>query len=283
MPEDWPSLGPVLLAVLPRTFRTPLCLQAAFDTDAECESLLQSLFPDMIDEEVLNTVAVIMTWQTTGAPALQRLRICTVSQGFFRLPPVRSSDIQSSYQSITQSNAITVLELATKKKQRKYKDEPPDARAQKFESDRRKYSLLLANVIKLARLPVVELINTLDDPASAWIHLFAARRANTLKNRYKSWRPFANWLELHHAVHFPTSCNVVINYMQSRVDDGCGKTVPEAFSIVLNMLEVLGRVPEDQQISRDPIWVGHIKSWTAEMSACSVCSGCHSVGASIGN
>eukprot|EP00435_Cladocopium_sp_Y103_P016255 s3393_g4.t1 len=33
------------------------------------------------------------------------------------------------------------------------------------------------------------------------------------------------------------------------------------------MIEVLGRVPEDMQLSRDPLWIGHIKSWSAELSA----------------
>ena len=66
---------------------------------------------------------------------------------------------------------------------------------------------------------------------------------------------------------FPETCRDIIGYMQCRVDDSCGKTVPESFSVALNMLETLGRVPPDQQLSRDPLWVGHIKAWTAELSA----------------
>ena len=124
-----------------------------------------------------------------------------------------------------------VLELASKKKQRKYKDEPHDARAKKMDTERRKYSLLLTSVIKNAELPVVKLVESLDDPASAWVHLFAARRANTLKNRYKSWKPFQNWLKLHRGRLFPTSCKDAIDYIQFRVDEGCGKTVPESFSV----------------------------------------------------
>ena len=45
------------------------------------------------------------------------------------------------------------------------------------------------------------------------------------------------------------------------------KTVPESFSVVLNMLETLGKVPLDQQLSRDPLWIGHVKAWTAELAA----------------
>eukprot|EP00435_Cladocopium_sp_Y103_P056270 s108_g19.t1 len=169
--------------------------------------------------------------------------------------------------SLTQSSAFTVLEMATKKRQQKYKDEAPDARSKKFEAERRKYSLLLAGIIKSAGLPVVQLVNTLDDPLAAWVHLFAAWRSNTLKNRYKSWRPFEIWLELHRGRRFPLSCKDVIDYMQFRVDEGCGKSVPEAFSVSLHLIETLGRVSVDEQISKDPLWLGHLKSWTAEISA----------------
>ena len=267
MEDSWPGLDPVVLLTFQRFFRSPLSLQAAFDDDEGCSQLVQSLFPDMVDEAVRNLTAALMVWQYNSGPAFKRLRSHTVSDGLFRLPPGSSADLQSSFLSITQSSSVTVLELASKKKQRKYKDEPHDARAKKFDTERRKYSFLLASVIKDAELPVVKLVESLDDPASAWIHLFAARRANTLKNRYKSWKPFETWLELHHGRRFPISCKDAIDYIQFRVDEGCGKTVPESFSVALNMLEVLGRVPEDQQISKDPLWTGHIKSWTAELSA----------------
>eukprot|EP00435_Cladocopium_sp_Y103_P006564 s4728_g2.t1 len=240
---------------------------AAFDSDVECHTLCTGLFPDMIDEEVRDVTAELLRWQVVSAPAFKRLRLGTVDANFVKLPPRNSADIQTSFLSISQSSVVTVLELATKKRQKKLKDEAPDARAKRFDSERRKYTVLLANIIKRAGLPVVQLVSTLDDPETAWTHLFAARRANTLKNRFKSWRPFENWLELHRGRCFPTSCKDIIDYMQFRVDEGCGKTVPESFSIALNLIEVLGRVPEDQQLSRDPLWLGHIKSWGAELSA----------------
>eukprot|EP00435_Cladocopium_sp_Y103_P019604 s2653_g4.t1 len=204
----WKGCGLILILLLSVLF---ISLQAAFDCEDDCHALLLGCFPDMVEEEVRNSAAELVRWQTDNAPAFKRFR--------------------------------------------------------KVDAERRKYTILLSNVIKLAKLPVVELVNTLDDPFNAWVHLFAARRANTLKNRYKSWHPFQVWLELHRGRVFPTSCKDIIDYMQFRVDDGCGKTVPESFSIALNMLETLGRVPEDQQLSRDPLWVGHVKSWTAEISA----------------
>ena len=269
MDRFWPNLDPVVLGTIQRYFRTPLLLQGAFDDHDECQSFLADMFPDMVEEELRNSVAELLRWQSDSALALKRMRLNVVSDSMYFLPTHRhgSVDLRESFRSITQSSAVVVLELATKKKQRKYKEEPHDVRAKAFDSERRKYSILLANVIKLANLPVTQLVNVLDDPDSGWPHLFAARRANTLKNRYKSWKPFQTWLELHRSRLFPTSCKDIIDYMQFRVDEGCGKTVPESFSIALNLIEVLGRVPEDLQLSKDPLWLGHVKSWTAELAA----------------
>ena len=208
-----------------------------------------------------------MHWQTSQVSAFKRMRRGAVELSLFRLPPGKASDIQTQFAAISQSSSVLVLEMAAKKKQRKYREEAPDARAKKMDEERKKYALLLANVIKTAKLPVARLIEMLDDPASGWLHLFAARRANTLKNRFKSWKPFQAWLELHRGLVFPETCKDIINYMQCRVDDSCGKTVPETFNVVLNMLETLGKVPLDQQLSRDPLWIGHVKAWTAELAA----------------
>ena len=38
------------------------------------------------------------------------------------------------------------------------KEDPADARAKRFEAERRKYSRLLAQVIEQAKLPIVELV-----------------------------------------------------------------------------------------------------------------------------
>ena len=268
MSDVWPSIDPVLITSLQQLFKTPLQLQAAFDSEEDCYTLLTGHFPDLIDEDVRNASAEMIRWQSVSAPAFKRLRMQSVADGLFVLPsPQGIIDVRDSFSSITQSSTVVVLELASKKRQRKYKDEAPDVRAKKLDAERKKYTVFLANVIKTAKLPVVQIVESLDDPFSGWVHLFAARRANTLKNRYKSWRPFQNWLELHRGRIFPLNCKDIIDYMQFRVDEGCGKTVPESFSIALNLIEVLGRVPEDQQLSKESLWLGHVKSWSAELAA----------------
>jgi hypothetical protein len=71
MEGDWPGLDPVTLLVFQRLFKTPLSLQAAFDDDADCTSLVKALFPDMVDEAVRNLTAAMMVWQSNNVPAFK--------------------------------------------------------------------------------------------------------------------------------------------------------------------------------------------------------------------
>lgn len=264
---EWPVLEPSVLSFIRRHFVSPLHLQAAFDDEQDCIDLIKVEFPDIIDETLRDQAASLMLWQSSLAPAFKRARRTCVSDLSSKLRSPEIFTLHDKYRDLLQTNSSVVLEMLAKKRQRKYKDEAPDARARRFESERRKYALPLAGVIKQARLPIAPIIEALDDPVAGWVHLFAARRSNTLKARFQTWRPFQRWLELHTGKLFPDSVKDAINYMQSRVDDDCGKTVPESFHITLNLIETLGRVPEDEQISRDPLWLGHVKSWTAELSA----------------
>jgi uncharacterized membrane protein len=241
-------------------------LDAAFDGEIVCEEVLVAGFPHMVDEERRDATAVLMQWKAEVSRPLKRVRMATVSSAMHVLPLPDVLNVQEEYQRITKTSVHCILEMHSKRKQKKYKEDAPDVRSKKFESERRKYSLLLAQVMISAQLPVVALIQTLDDANSAWIHIFAARRANTLKSRYKVWKPFEKWLEMHRGYLFPQSVKDAIDYMQHRVDNGCGRTVPESLSITLGMLEQLGRVPDSAKISEDPLWKGHIKSWTAELS-----------------
>ena len=265
MEVEWPGVGEGILGFLQRVYITPWRLDAAFDDNEGCLEMLSSEFPDMVVEELQDAVAALMHWKTANARPLKRLRKGVVSSALFVLPQPNVLNLHDEFQRLTKTSVQCILEMHSKRKQQKYREDPPDVRSRRFESERKKYSLLLAQVMINADLPVVGLVKALDDPNAAWVHIFAARRANTLKSRYKVWKPFERWLELHRGYLYPKSIKDVIDYMQHRVDDGCGRTVPESFSITLGMLEQLGRVPETMRISDDPLWKGHIKSWTAEL------------------
>ena len=222
----------------------------------------------MVEEEVRNAAATLLVWSGNSGSALKRARMSAVSDVFTKLATQGVSvSLQDSFASVSKSSSLILLELGAKKKQKRYKDEPPDIRTRKADLERRKYVRLLANLFKEADLPVVQVLRTVSDPEASWVHLFAARRANTLKNRYKVLKPLRDWLEFHRGYVFPRSVNDAIDYVQFRIDEGCGKTIPESVDIALGLAETLGPVPEPDRISGDPLWKGHVKSWSAELAS----------------
>ncbi|CAK9071372.1 unnamed protein product [Durusdinium trenchii] len=64
MSDVWPSIDPVLITSLQQLFKTPLQLQAAFDSEEDCYTLLTGHFPDLIDEDVRNASAEMIRWQS---------------------------------------------------------------------------------------------------------------------------------------------------------------------------------------------------------------------------
>lgn len=250
-----------------RVFKTPACLHASFDDVETCIELLQQGFPEAIDESLRDIAADLVLWQENHSVACKRIRRSVAGEALYRLPHSQTPSVQQSFDRLSKTSFGFLLEVSSKKKQKKYRDEPSDARAQRFNAERQKYITLLSNLIKEANLPIVQVINALDDTGTAWQHLFAARRSGTLKNRYKAWKPFRVWVELNRGYVFPRALKEIIEYMQHRVNDGCGKTIPLSFDISLQLLETVGRIPEDERLSRDPLWQGHVKSWTAELGA----------------
>ena len=266
MGDAWPPVEDGIRAHLQRIYVTPLRLDAAFDTEEECLGLLTAEFPDLVEEDLLDAIAQMGHWKESMERPFKRNRVELARQVLFRLPFPGSTTVHEEFTRLTQTSTICILEMHTKRKQRLYKEDPPDARARRFDMERKKYCRLLAQVIIQAGLPIVELVKTLDDPQTGWLHVFAARRGNTLKNRYKVWRPFEQWLEWHRGYLYPRGVKDLIDYMQHKVDDGCGRSVPMALHTALALIEQTGRVPESDRISDDPLWRGHVKSWTAELS-----------------
>ena len=74
MELEWPQLAPDKLICFQRFFRSPLQLDAAFDNDLESLELIQSIFPDMVAEDVMDIVALLMVWKESSDRTFKRAR-----------------------------------------------------------------------------------------------------------------------------------------------------------------------------------------------------------------
>ena len=57
----------------------------------------------------------------------------------------------------------------------------------------------------------------------------------------------AQWLEWNRGYTFPRGLKDMVDFVQHRVEDGCGRTVPQAILSALSLLEQVGRVPFDAE------------------------------------
>ncbi len=265
----WPRGVPdFFLGFLKRHFIHTRQLEACFDDELSCQELVTSGFQDMVPEDVADIVGSLMLWKCDNERAFKRSRVgvaCIALSGI-RMAINNPFQLQDEYKQITSSSAVILLEWHAKRRHLLYKGEPADIRSQRFERERKKFALSLSNCIREAELPVVSQISSLDDPHEGWLRIFATRRANTLKLRYKTWKAFRDWLEQHCGRVFPLGTKDAVDYLQFRVNEGCGKTVPESLSCAIHLMEQVGKVPESERISKDPVWDAFVKSWASELA-----------------
>ena len=131
---EWPAVEPGLLGHLQSIFVTPLRLDAAFDSEAECNELITCSFPDIVDESKLDAVALLMDWKERSERSLKRLRKSVVAENLFRLQQPDSISVQEQFQHITKTSVHCILEMHSKRRQRKYKEDPPDIRLRRFDA-----------------------------------------------------------------------------------------------------------------------------------------------------
>ena len=163
MDGEWPELGQDFLICFQKHFKSPLHLEAAFDLDLGAAELVQSIFPDMVAEDVMDQVAILMVWKDNSSRSSKRARLEVVERAFYLPLQPAGSSVQDVDKKLVQTNVVSLIEAHTKRRQRVSRLDA-ESRSKRADVERKKYTLLLAQVIIDAGLPVVALIQTLDDP-----------------------------------------------------------------------------------------------------------------------
>eukprot|EP00435_Cladocopium_sp_Y103_P068950 s873_g32.t1 len=113
------------------------------------------------------------------------------------------------------------------------------------------WALELSQYLIAAELPVVRMIQESEDHQKSWARVFGSRRAKTLRNRATTWKRYYVWLLLNRCRHWPKNMSDLIDFMEGRIQDGCGATAPQNLMGALALLETVGRVEESAKLSRD--------------------------------
>ena len=268
---EWPALAHSIKERLIASFSRPHVLEASFDSrEEEASALLHVMDPSLSDSTLGTLADALFSWKEEVINRIKTSRRAATSR-LLEVPvekPFSSVALCQSYESVARQNPLALL---TTLRERKGLERQMDKESRAtLEADQRKeYALKLAGFIREAKLPVCEIIARLSDPDKAWPRLFGTRRSKTPRNRYRAWVRFREWLEISRERLYPSSVADVVDYAVERFRDQCGKTVLGSFQASLSVLEIVGRVPESQMISRDPTWVTQLRSMTADLVSAS--------------
>ena len=263
---DWPPLQGQEVAKIKESFRNPVQLAAAFDTEAEASELVEALWPGISSQGRDHRAKTLVKWAQDTQSAHKRQR----RFGFFHmletLPGADSSrSVSDIFDESVKQNPLALLAALERRKKAIPSDLDANQRAAKEKLSREKYAVLLSDIIKNAGLPVVAQLEAVDDGGLSWTRIFGSRRSKTLRNRYKAWKSFELWLEVVHGKRWPLHVKHLIGYANERLAEGCGKAVLNSFQAALVVLETAGRVKEEDMLSRDKTWLAQLAAITEEL------------------
>ena len=265
----WPALVQPYRDNFAKWFGTPECLYDSFDDKSGLLVLIESLDASL-SERSRNLIAdALVEWQTDCHGAVRAARRDAKRRISECLPGANAptSSLQDHYNKLATQNPLALLPALKKRKSASERVIDKGARATEEARLKTEYALKLAGVLKEAGLPVCQIIEGVEDAEEAWQRLFGSRRAKTLRNRFRSWSSFREWLVISRGRVYPTGIPDVLDYANERYHGACGKTVLDSFQAALSIIESVGRVPDSEQLSQDPTWQAQLKSYTADLVA----------------
>ena len=262
-------LGSCALSSLRELFGEPIHVANSFDDFDGALELVKQILPhsgdSLLDDEAARR---LVEWATASDRKFKRRKFTIaanmVASAFY--PSSGSTErSQEQFEEIVKSNPRYALDAIKKTSKQRKSAEHSSTRAEREARDRERYALELAGILSEAGLPVVQQIYTLDDPNKAWLRVFGMRRSKTLRNRLRYWVRFRSWLVAYCGAVWPRRVADLINYIEDSVKMGCTITLIDETQAALSVLEQVGRVPEDEQLSRDALWRSHISAWKVEL------------------
>ena len=266
-------LGATAVQLISDNFGELRHFDAAFDTADEAIGLLRTILPPSTSEEFLvSATESLMIWKAAHSSLVKRqrrLHLERVSETLLVTGEPVPTKAAHDFEDIIRNDPKVFLEMAKGAQKRRGDSALPRTRAEKEEKERRRYALELGTIIEEACLPVSLQIVELEKPETAWIRIWGSRRSKTLRNRFRAWSRFRAWMIATYGLVWPKNVTQVINVVEELIDFGCPVSFAGEFVAALTLLEQVGKVPESNRISNDPLLGEHLKSWKMTLTSSS--------------
>ena len=137
----------------------------------------------------------------------------------------------------------------TKLRKARESEAGPDARAAAEQRERERWVTGLIEVLNAAGLPIVEQAEAAADPTAVMRLAAAGLRASTLRKRVRTWRHIRAWLGQVYGVTFPASIDMFLDYLRTRAEEPCAKSVLQGAMSALAFMESAGRVEGEEALA----------------------------------
>ena len=179
-------------------------------------------------------------------------------------PTVSAEDLQETFSSLLKREAVPIRQVRKTRLSQNLTLEVGNP-LQVAEEERVRWALILSEYILEAGLPVVSMIQETEDQKKGWCRIFGSRRAKTLRNRATTWKRYYIWLVLNRVRHWPKQLGDVTDYLEGRLEDGCGPTAPQGLMGALALLETVGRVDDKDKLSKDRTLLDYVRNMQMEL------------------
>ena len=140
----------------------------------------------------------------------------------------------------------------------------PEARAAVEQGERLRWIKKLVKFVVEADLPTVALAREAKDPEVRLRRMAGNRRSGTIRARVRTWSNVRRWLLTVNGRPWPSSAPEVLDYLDARMSEPCGKSVPKAVAASLGFVERAGGVAEEDRISLNVSFLNAINDMSLE-------------------
>ena len=123
----------------------------------------------------------------------------------------------------------------------------------------------LAELVSEGGLPIAAQAQLASAPEEIIVASLGSMRASTIRKKVREWRKLRNFCLGACRCPWPSHVGVVLDYLRERVDEPCGRTVPEAVVSAFAFMEKVGCVPAPERVSTSQILRNFVNQATHDL------------------
>ena len=262
----FPGLSPEINQILSQDYKNLQVLHEALSQAGGLQSIAQYVAGQAGVDETLVAAELRLWRQSTERDMMRERRM--LHQRIVRprlLETTWSAEtLQETYLDLLRKEAMPVRKVCKTRLSQSLVLEAGNP-LQVAEEERVRWAMELAQYFKEAGLPIVKLMEESEDPSRSWARIFGTRRAKTLRNRATVWKKFFVWLQLTRCRAWPEKIGDVVDYLEGRISDGCGPTVPQNVLGALALMESVGRVEDARKLTKDRTLLETVRNMQMEL------------------